>query len=238
MHLHFPVAAKSRIAPQHRLVKGILNGLKCALIAALAVGVLGAAHAQAKKPGKKPDKGMTMPMGSGRVIMVFPPDTKGGVSELVSDSVTDVERARLLTAHMYRAVYFSRAIPTIRLGLVEQTISQTDVSHPYDVDSKLKKLAQLANYDMVLATTINDYQFDDKTNSVSIVMSVRLIDFSGEKPVVRSAGASMSSPENPAGNPKQEKIADTVIRNLTEKLMTDLLNPKPATKPSAESGTK
>ncbi len=251
MHLLFPDANVNR-KPSSRLMKGVWTGLRCALIATLAIGVLGVAQGQANKsssgksttakskpPAKKPDnKGAGEPMANARVIMVFPPDTKGGVSELVSDSITDVERGRLVASRKYRTVSFSRAIPTIRLGLVEQSITQTDVSHPYDVDSKLKKLSQLASYDMVLATTINDYTYDEKTNSVSVVMSIRLIDFSGEKPVVRSAGASMTSPENPAGNPKQEKIADNVIRSLTEKLMTDLLNPRPGTSPSAESGTK
>lgn len=246
MHLLFP-DAKNSVHRINRLKRGFIVGLQYALIASLTIGVLGAVQAKPKppksdkggkaKPPVKPDN-MAGTMAPERVVLLFAPDTKGGVSEVVSDTITDVERGRLLATHLYRTINFSRSLPTVRLGMVEQSISQTDVNHPYDVDSKLKKLAQYSNYDMVLATTINDYQFDDKTNSVSIVMSIRMIDYSGEKPVVRSAGASMSSPENPTGNPRQEKIADNLVRSLTEKLMTDLLNPKPVTKPSAEGAAK
>ncbi|HLK57057.1 MAG TPA: hypothetical protein VKU00_10855 [Chthonomonadaceae bacterium] len=238
MHLLFPDANQTRKRLATRLLKGCLYGLLLALITSLTVGVLGTAQGRTSpKPPKNSMKnaGPTVPS---RIIMVFPPDTKGGMSEVVSDSITDVERARLIASRKYRSVLFTRAIPTIRMGLVEQTISQTDVSHPFDDDAKLKKLAQYADYDLVLATTINDYQYDDKTNSVSVVLSIRMIDYSGEKPVVRSVGASMSSPENPAGNPRHEKIADSLIRNLTEKLMTDLLSPKPTTNPSAQNSVR
>ncbi len=164
-----------------------------------------------------------------RSVLVFPTDTKGGVSNQVADDVVSVEKSRLSLSKTYSPIEFLPSIPTVKLALTEQTLTLAEVKKPFDSDAKLKKLAGVTGYDLVLVSSIDDYEYDATKNQVSVVMSARLIDYSGAKSVVRSAAQSATSPAA-AGNTPELKIATELVRGLMDKLMTSIITPKPTTK--------
>lgn len=216
----------------HNVVRiAIRFGLLYLCAAMLSMSFIHAVSAQNKKQKSNSSKKET-PAVATRRVLVFSPDAKGGVSEQIADDITSVEVSRLDATHLYEPVNFLASIPTIKLALNEQTLSQSDVKHPFDNDTKLKKLSDASGYDLVLVSSVDDYEFDPVKNQVNLVISARLIDYSGAKAVVRSAGASGSSPANPTGNQSEYKMAATVARSVTDKLMNDILNPKPPTKPA------
>lgn len=183
----------------------------------------------------KTSKKSSKTMGMQRRVLVFPPDTKGGVSDQLTDIVSDVEQARLALSNDYRSAYFTIALPTIRRALLESSLSTGDTSAPFDDLTKAKKLAQIAGYDMVLVTSIDDYQYDAAKKKISLVMSARLIDLSKDKPVIRSAGESAASADNAAKSEKDIAPALQVARDLTEKIMSDILKPAKAGEGKADT---
>jgi hypothetical protein len=206
---------------------------KAAVLAAasavlFAVAIMGVAKANdpSSKSSKPPEKAEVVPV---RSVLVFPTDTKGGVSDQVGDDIMNVEKSRLSLAKIYSPIEFLTSIPTVKLALNEQTLTQNDVKKPFDSDSKLKKLAGVTGYDLVLVSSIVDYEYDSAKNQVSVVMSARLIDYSGAKSVVRSAAQSATSPAG-VGNTPEVKVAADLVRGLMDKLMTAIITPKPTTK--------
>ncbi len=183
------------------------------------------ANAQQKSGGSK--SGGSAPVELKR-ILVFPTDTRGGVSDQVADDIAAVIKSRLIASHLYEPLSFLSSIPTVKVGLTEQTLVQTDVRKPFDSDTKLKKLSSVTGYQYVIVSTVDDYQYDSNANELNIVMSVRLIDYSGAKAVVRTAAQSATSPKNTANVPEL-KLATDLVRSLTDKLMTSILTPKPPT---------
>jgi hypothetical protein len=163
-------------------------------------------------------------------ILVFTTDTKGGVSDQVADDIVAVIKSRLMATKMYQPIGFPSSIPTVKLALAEQTLTQSDVRKPFDSDVKLKKLAGVTGYNYVIVSSIDDYQYDTTKNQVSIVLSIRLVDYSGAKPVPRSAGSSATSAVNTTNTPEL-KIASDLVRGLADKLMTAILTPTPTTQP-------
>lgn len=175
-------------------------------------------------------------MAPSRVILVFPTDTKGGVSDQLSDIISDTIQARISASGRFQSVYFLRSIPTIARALNEATLTANEVSHPFDDDAKLRKLMPNTGFDMALTTSVDSYTYDSAKNQVTLLISARLIDFRGEKPVVRAAAENGSSPAN-GGNAKELTLASDVAKNITEKLMTSLLAPSPAAPaPSGAAG--
>jgi len=157
-----------------------------------------------------------------RVIVVFPTDAKGGVSDQVSDIITETIQGRVAASGRYQTVYFLRSIPTVARALNEATLTPNEVSHPFDDDTKLKKLMPYTGFDMALTTSIDSYTYDAAKNQVTMLISARLIDFRGEKPVVRAAAENDKSSEN-AGNAREIVLASQVAKSITEKLMNTLL---------------
>ncbi len=164
-----------------------------------------------------------------KTVLVFQTDAKGGVSAAVGDDIQDVIKSRLSATKLYSPVSFSGSIPTVKLAMTQQTLTASDIKHPFDIDSKLKKLSGITGYTLVLVSSIDDYQLDPATGVISVVMSARLVDYSGAKAVVRSAAQSADSPANKANKPELE-VATALVRSLTDKLMTSVLTPKPTTK--------
>ncbi len=157
-----------------------------------------------------------------RVILVFPTDTKGGASDQLADIITETVQGRIAAGGRYQTVYFLRSIPTVTRALNEATLTVNEVSHPFDDDIKLRKLMPYSGYDLALTTSVDSYSYDSAKNQVTLLISARLIDFRGEKPVVRAAAENGSSPEN-GGNAKELTLANQVGKSITEKLMTSLL---------------
>jgi hypothetical protein len=161
-------------------------------------------------------------MAPARVVLVFPTDTKGGVSDQLSDTITETIQGRLAASGRYQSVYFLRSIPTVARALNEATLTANEVSHPFDDDTKLRKLMPNTGYDMALTSSIDSYTYDTAKNQVTLLISARLIDLRGEKPIVRAAAENGSSPAN-GGNVRELVLATTIAKSITEKLMTSLL---------------
>jgi hypothetical protein len=158
----------------------------------------------------------------------------------LTDIITDTVQGRLAASGHYQSVYFLRSLPTVQRALNENALTSNEISHPFDDDAKLKKLMPLTSYYLALTTSIDSYTYDEKKNQVTMLISARLIDFSGSKPVVRAAAENGSSPEN-GGNAKEVTLALGVAKNITEKLMTSLLSPAKSTtmrSPAIEAGLR
>ncbi|MCS6777943.1 MAG: hypothetical protein RMJ43_13610 [Chloroherpetonaceae bacterium] len=202
------------------------------------------AHAQGKSRQKKSGKAEEAPR---RVVLVFPPDVANAETsddgfnpEQLTDIVVDVIQSRLKSVGGYRTVYYSRGLPTIRRAVIEGTLTTAEADRPFSPDEKVRKLAQLAGHDLVLVSSIDDYQYDPEKNQVTLVMSARLIDFAPEKKAIRAVGESITGPEAPKGK-KQLEVALEAARALTEKMINELLRPaKPASeqKPQEPSEQK
>lgn len=205
-----------------------------ALSLSLTLGAVQSSGAQGKDAEKqknskksKNDKSVETPK---RLVLVFPPDiSSDSTAEQLTDIITDVIKSRLSVSGAYRSVLYSRSLPTVKRAVNEQTLSAADASAPFAQDEKVRKLAQLTGHDMVIVSSIDDYQYDEAKNQVSLVMSARLLDFTGgNKKVVATAGESLTSAEAPKSK-KQIDVALDTARTLTETLMAQLLKPaKPA----------
>ena len=210
-----------------------LFGLGCALTLSLLAGLAHPAVAQQQdSKSKKSDKAKndkqksashtasasakTAP-GARKVVLVFPSDTKGGVSDELVDTISEVEKSRLQAAGGYRSVYFLPSLAVIRRALTEQTLNAQDVRSPYDNENKLKKLVQLTGYNMVLVSSVEDYQFDADSKVVNLVMSARLVDYSTETPTVRSAARGSVVPHER----RVAAVAQRVVERLEERVRID-----------------
>ncbi len=180
----------------------------------------GGAHAQTKKG--------TVEQVELKQVLVFPPDTKGGASDQISDDILGTIKDRLTASKKYEPIRFLSSIPTVRLAVMQNTLLPADVRKPFDNDAKLKKLSGVTGQSYVIVASVDDYEYDSAKNQVNVVISVRMIDYTGAKAVVRSAAQSASSPAN-AGNTAESKLASDLAKSLTDKLMTSILTPKPTT---------
>jgi hypothetical protein len=170
-----------------------------------------------------------------RVIVVFPTDGKGGVSDHISDIITETIQGRIAASGRYQTIYFLRSIPTVARALNEATLTPNEVSHPFDDDTKLKKLMPYTGYDMALTTSIESYTYDSAKNQVTLLISARLFDYRGEKPFVRAAAENDKSSEN-SGNAREIVLASQVAKSIAEKLMNNLLGQaKPMMTPAGSS---
>ncbi len=214
--------------------------LLCALSLSLVGGLMSSSSARqdkketkksAKKAEeKKPPVAKQVPSEPLRIVLIFPIDTDAeGVAPTLSDAVVEVQQKKLEASEKYSTVKYRRTLPAIRRGFADGSLGSPDVDKPYDAsDAKVKRLASLTNYPITLVTTLNDYQYDAAKNQVSLVMTMKMVDFSKDPPVVKSAGDSYISPEGAKGK-KESAVAMEAARAATEKMMTDLLSPaKPA----------
>jgi hypothetical protein len=220
--------------------------MRSALVSLVSLSLVGglasssfARGGQDKKPAKNADNKRTTktttPAASKQVVLIFPADTAlDGTAPMLADMIKDVQVSKLETSGKYSTVRFRRSLPSVRRASTDGTLGSTDVGKPYDAsDEKVKRLAQLTGYPVTLVTTINDYQYDAAKNTVSLVMTMKMVDFSKEKPVVKSAGDSYTSPEA-AKSKKELDVAQDAVRTLSEKMMADLLAPKTATPSTGE----
>ena len=179
------------------------------------------------KPGKmggrmdKMSKQKMMP--PSRVVLVFPTDGKGGVSDQLADVITETIQGRIAASNRYQTVYFLRSIPTVTRALNEANLTANEVSHPFDDDTKLKKVMPYVGYDMALTTSVDSYTYDAAKNQVTLLISARLIDYRGAKPIVRAVAENGSSAAS-GGNAKELTLATQVAKSISEKLMTSLLS--------------
>jgi hypothetical protein len=209
----------------------IAQVVTCAVVLCLSLGTMMPAHAQSTTtgtPDKKSKKKTNTPPppkteAAARIIVVFPPETKGGVSDQIADAISDVVQSRLNLSGKYKTVYFLPSSPTVRRALIEGTLKKDDVDHPVATDSLIKKLTELTGHDMAFVVSIIDYQFDKAANKVSMVLSAKLLDYTGPAP--RGTNRNGDSPDKPSPKATEYDLAAALARDLTEKMVTDLLTP-------------
>lgn len=207
-------------------MRALSGTLVWCFIACLAWGLPAAAQSGPSRPKTQKQETKTEAP-SGPVVLVFPPDTLAGAGDLTVDVITEGEESRLNASHAYQPLAFLRSLPTIRRGLNDGTLSNADVTPPFEDVPKLKKLAQAAGVNFVLATAFDTYHFDPEKGQIHITLNARLIDFSGAKPEVHNATAGGVTPEKSAQHDTDVAAARQLVRSLTGQLMDSLL-PKPA----------
>lgn len=243
----FPYTIASRQARMPRLVKTLSLSLFGTLALTLATMPMHAQFATAAptkaKKGKSAHKDngkrgrQSMVQVDKPVVLVFPPDTKGGPSDQLVDVILDVEKGRLIGTQKYGALTFNANLSSVRRALNEQSIASTDTTPPFDSLSKSQKLASLTGYKYVLTTSLDDYQYDADKQQITVIMTVKLVDFTGTSPRIVSIGDSASSAPKAARDANDIGPALDVTRSLTEKLMTQVLSPTRAAAPAAPAGT-
>lgn len=193
------------------------------------------AGASAKSKSKDKNAQANLP-----AVLVYPPDSKGSASAPLVDVVTEVEQSRLMTSGSYRGLLYQRSMPSIRRAVLDQTLSAEAVHPPFDDNAKVTRLTRFIGYSLLLVGSIESYEYDADKKQVSLILSGRLMDISGEKPrVLRSSIISEQGPANPDKSAKEETLAPKVAREAAEKLMTDLLQPvKPAPSEPKTTETK
>ncbi len=192
-------------------------------------------HAQKDKKDKKGSKTKEeKPKDPPRKLLIFPSDTPEGNASQLEDAVTRILERRLNATEVYSTTVFTISTPVIRRALTDKVLEQKDVSKPYDNILKAKKLATMLGYVWVATAAIGDYQYDEDKRQVTLDLAIRIVDFSGEKPALKTVAETMTSPANPPKDHNELKIAFDLIRDLGEKLMTDLLKPKQPEKPKEE----
>ncbi len=216
-----------------------------AAAAALAVALIGLSPAGSALAGQNSDNAQSKSNGKHShhrprnvavlpAVLVFPPDAKGPETEQLVDVMTDVAMGRLELSGMYRATPYTRSLPTVMRGLIDNTLQQDEVRGPFDDNLKAAKLARLMSFPYAIVTTIDDYQYDANQNQVSIVLSARLLDLrTSAMRIVRAVTLPVKSPlPAPAGS-GEESLASDAARKASEELMTQLL--KPASAPASHA---
>jgi len=219
----------------------MIRTVACAAVVCLSLAAIAPAYGQAAATPAKQDKNSKKkhttsapPKTKGameapaRVVLVFPPETKGGVSDQIADVITEVVQARLNLSGKYKTALFLPSNPVVRRATIEGTLTKTELEHPVATDTLIKKLTELTAHDSAIVVSIIDYQFDKATNKVSMVMSAKLLDYTGPAP--RGTNRNGESPDKPSPKATEYDLAAALARDLTEKMMGDLLTAKPATK--------
>ena len=233
----------SRSRPLPSALLRTLQATFCAALVCFSFGA--AAHAQGTMPvkqDKKSKKKAHTPKAAkttkdsmltpARIVLIFPPETKGGVSDQIADAITDVVQSRLNLTGKYRTVYFLASSPTIRRGLLDHSLTEEELAKPVAIDSRIKKLTQLSGHDLAFVVSIIDYQFDKAANKVSMVLSAKMLDYTGGTP--HGTNRNGDSPDKPSAKATEYDLAAALARDLTEKMVNDLLTPQKATAVEAD----
>ena len=204
-------------------------------------GVKKDAKKDAKKTATTDKKGKTsgkMPIMAKRLALVFPVDAKGAAAEQLSDIITDVEKARLSTSGMYSGISFLTSLPSIRRAVNEQSLTQADVQPPFATRTKAQKLTMAAGYDIAVISSMDSYEYSADNQNVTMVLSIQMIDFSGDTPRNYTAADTVTTAPKSAKNAADTTASEPAARSLAEKLMTTVLNSaKSAKAPSGGTGT-
>lgn len=187
------------------------------------------AYAQGKK--KKEKEAPPAPKAEPKRILQFSTDyAEGSKAANLADSVERGISRRLVANDEYSVTMFYAAMPLVKRGLIDHVIDKKDIEKPFDKTEKAKKLAALAGYNLVVLSSINDYQYNEDKKQVTLDISIRIVDFSGEKPaVVKFVAETATSPADAGKDKAEDKIALDFVRDLVEKLMKDVMKPKNTT---------
>lgn len=176
------------------------------------------------KAAKTKSAGRGKMMTARRIVLVFPVDAKGAAAEQLSDVVTDVEKSRLSATGQYGGISFLTSLPSIRRAVGEQSLTPSDVQPPFATRAKAQKLTTTAGYDLGVISSLDQYEYNADKQNVSIVLSIQMIDFAQDPPRSYTAADSVTTAPKSAKNATDTAAAEEATRNLTEKLMTNVLN--------------
>lgn len=234
LNIHNSPASSPR--PISSRVSGrLVRMMACSAAACFALGAIAPLSAHASVPtatqNKKAKKDQkvktppksTTPAAGARVVLVFPPETKGGVSDQIADAITDVVQSRLALSGKYKTTLFLQSSPVVRRGLLENTLTKEEVDKPYATDARIKKFTELTGHDLAFVVSVIDYQYDKAANKVSMVLSAKLVDYTGPAP--RGTNRNGDSPDKPSAKATEYDLAAALARDLTEKMVSDLLAP-------------
>ncbi len=214
---------------------GCAIAVALSLLLLLSSAIVGAQSGKRDRKGNRPPKSSKSASVPHRGVLVFPTDSRSASAVPLADVVTEVVKSRFSASDRYDAISYSSAQPSVRRALNEHTLSQKDASPPYDDVAKVQKLAEYSGYDMVVTSSIDDYEYDAATHKATISLGILIIDFSA-KPAVKRSFADTVMPAMKSAD--DIEAATKATRELAERGMTQLLEPaKPAAPPTAKNGS-
>lgn len=198
----------------------------------LSIGCITSAQAQRRKGGKQ-KKSPEIPK---RVLLLFATDYHGDKAAVAGGVVSDVVKSRLATSDRYEPSSFRSSNASIRRAVIEHTLTEKDVSPPFDSNQKIQKLMQIAGYDLALSSSLEDFTYDAAKHCVTVAISLTMIDLTRPKSKITSLADFVTTPDNSV-KAADDPAAEAAARNLVEKLMTQLLE-KSAAPPSPQPTSK
>ncbi len=174
------------------------------------------------KGGKKINGKMITPL---KGILLTPPETSGGVSDQLTDDIIRVIQRKLEATGEYNGVFMRRSLSTIKRGLTDQTLTSGDVEKPFTLNTKLQKLSTITGYKLLITSSVGEYKYDEDKKTVTLDMTLRLVDFSTGKLVTKTASETITGKPGTKGQTEVQIALDTV-RDATEKLSQQLLYTK------------
>jgi len=190
---------------------------------------LAAAIAAMWLPGRaiaSPDKGgkVNLSQALKKTLLLFPfdvPSTSAANAAEVSSLLTDVASSRLIASGAFAVTAYFKALPNVARLHNDQQLTDTDVTPPFaDDNRKPIKVGKLAGYDTVFVGSVDDYQYDQAKNQVTMTVSGRMLEVETGK-VMKSVTLSGSS--GTGGNAKEDEKAIEAARASGDKLMTQLV---------------
>ncbi|MEP6757281.1 MAG: hypothetical protein ABJA67_17375, partial [Chthonomonadales bacterium] len=166
--------------------------------------------------------------------------TKEDLRQILTDSAS----SRLMASGQYTVVQFHKTLPTVARLHLDLQLSDSDISEPYAEDNvKGAKVTKAAGYDYAFLGSVDDYQWNDATKSVDLVVSGRLLDTKTNKMV--GTPVTLKASSGTGGNAKEPARAMEAARNAGAALMQKLVPitgnggiAPPAEKPKVASAPK
>lgn len=202
-------------------------------VAILSLGSLSGAQAQHRKPAR-PKKSPAVPK---RVMLFFPTETKGDKMAGAGEIVADVIKSRLASSDLFAPSTFRTSIASVRRAINEHTLTDKEVSGPFDSNQKIEKLMKVAGYDLAMSSSLDDFSFDAAKHAATVSISLTLIDLTQPKSKFTSIADLVTTPENSVKS-ADDPAAEQAARDLAEKLMTQLIDKARAKSPSQPMGKK
>lgn len=223
----FPTSIASRRTPQRTgiLVTLIAGALATAWMPLGAMASEGASPAVRPDGDNKNEKRVLLAQAVKRSTLVFPFDKPTATIpnlQDVTELLTDGASSRLAASGNYFVSPFRRSLPSISRLVNEQQLSEADVdaNKGFADNTRATKVTKAIGYEVAFVGSIDDYQYSEADKQVTITVSGRLLDVVNNK-VIKSA--TLSATSSKGGNAKQEERSLEAARNVSEKLMAQLV---------------
>ncbi|MCX6382600.1 MAG: hypothetical protein NT023_24495 [Armatimonadetes bacterium] len=162
-----------------------------------------------------------------RRLLILPIDTPDGKAEALTDALNSIVQKRFTEKDLFAITIFEINSPLIKRATIDRQLERKDLKKPFDNVVKAKKIAGVLGFNLVLLIAVNDYQYDEAKRQVTLDISLRIVDFSSEKPKVEKYVAETATSSTDAPKDKDEaKLAADLLTELTEKLVKDMLKAK------------